>query len=146
MTTASAAAGGKPHELVALVSWLQTFPVFTLKIIDGKDGDIAEETVSESLSSLQASRYVTYQRTDVVCETTRIERVPCLPVERIGKRLSLVPIILGTLTHSLCAYDLLVLVHTDEPGCIDNRFLPPIRTKGRFGKSPKRFVAIPTPN
>lgn len=51
-------AASQPQEFLCLVTWLQTFPVFTLKIIDGKDGEIAFDTVVDALSSLPASRCV----------------------------------------------------------------------------------------
>ena len=43
-------------ELVALVTWLQTFPVFTHCIIDGHDGKIALDTVLDALGSLPVAR------------------------------------------------------------------------------------------
>jgi hypothetical protein len=51
-----ASAAGGSQDLQALVCWLQTFPVFDFKVIDGEDGEVAAETVFETLSSLEAAR------------------------------------------------------------------------------------------
>jgi hypothetical protein len=48
---------GSDTELVALVTWLQTFESFPHRIVDGSDGKIALETVLDALGSKATARY-----------------------------------------------------------------------------------------
>lgn len=48
--------GVSGQELAALVTWLQTFDSFSLKIVDGIKGKVATDSVLDALSGIQATR------------------------------------------------------------------------------------------
>ena len=45
-------------ELVALVTWLQTFEVFSHRIVDGQNGKVALDTVLDALNNPATTRCV----------------------------------------------------------------------------------------
>ena len=67
------------REVLALVSWLQTFEEFPYSVVDGADVENVQERatiVLESLENIKISRYVQLQ-VFIRCQNIEAERCSC---------------------------------------------------------------------